>query len=171
MDYYSKYLKYKSKYLELQKQAGGNCNDVCNTLKTTHKFNDFYAYLGAQLEPEQIKKMIKLKTINKFSDIFAYHGANLTVEQINKMIELKNPPYNFSDQYAYEGAKLKPEQRQKMINLKKIYKFSDAYSFGGASLLTDKQIERMIDLKNPPNNFVDRDAYDGAQLIDEQRNK
>ncbi len=179
MDYYAKYLKYKSKYLELQRQAGGlpfirkssfkkctkeekeenqnKCKlqeanvDLTNFLETNKLEWEFF-----YLQPIQIENIIKLKK-KGFSDKYAYYGAKLEPEQIKRMKELKKI-HNFSDEYAYNGAQLKPEQIKKMIELKKSpNNFSDYYAYQGVKDLSDEQIKEMINSKNTGKS--DEDTY------------
>ena len=88
------------------------------------------------------------------------------------MIRLKTlQPKGFDDEYAYEGAQLTDKQIEKMIELRNTHKFIDEYAYEGAKL-EDKQIKNMIKLKTlQPKGFDDYYAYEGAKLEETQINK
>ena len=189
MDYYSKYLKYKSKYLELQKQAGGKCDKTDNIcrLKEAGFENDFLTLKDTISESsenshndrinniikaskKQIDNMIKLKTIDKFSDEDAYKGALfLTDKQIDNMIKLRK---NRIFQDLYDGAKLKPVQIDNMIELRKITGIREFAYKGARDLNGNKntgQIKNMIELKKIEF-FEEEFAYKGAKDLDGDKN-
>ncbi len=179
MDYYTKYLKYKSKYLELQRQSGGKCkNNICK-LQDAKFDNNFIKNNETEfkkLKPEQINKMIELKTApNNFSDEYSYEGAKLDDTTRDKMKELKNV-HKFTEEYAYEGAKLKPEQIKNMIELKTktttlLRPFSDEFAYKGATL-DDTTREMMIKLKSNNQHIFDSIySYKFAKLIIKSQNK
>ena len=183
MDYYSKYLKYKSKYLELQKQAGGKCGllenkNICE-LREAGFTQDFLTEKKGATDhnsrinkikvftPEEIENIKNLKIIG-FDDKDAYKiASDYTTKYVNNIIILKKA--GFSHDNARYGRQLTDKEINNMIKLKTLKPegFDDLYAIESVDF-TNEQIENMIKLKNPPNNFDDHYAHKGAQLEDKQ---
>jgi hypothetical protein len=102
MSYEQKYLKYKNKYLDLQKlhrQTGGYCfTNECEVVRNkllAAKFstNDIDEYDSKSINDAQIKNMIDLKNTGLFKDSEALSGGyeltgDINSGQIKKMIDL-----------------------------------------------------------------------------------
>ncbi len=82
VDYYSKYLKYKSKYTELKKQIGGDCNTgrtyfpIKNNYKT---YMTFYDDCGCTFIDPQTNVKCDCTLFTTYSDVFQYDTTNTKV--------------------------------------------------------------------------------------------
>jgi len=120
MDYYSKYLKYKSKYLELQRQIGGD--DTNLDMLRKNKFNQFFINTNIEMlktmKKSQIEKMIELKKTHKLdNDYNALYGSK-DKESEKKLEDLKNN--GFTEDFIYSVfLNLNDEQLKQLIQLKK----------------------------------------------------
>ena len=171
--YYKKYLKYKSKYVELKKLYGGEIecenniqNDTCDKLRLkcgsndTKKcvilhnlgFSEYYIGVGANLEDEKFNTLIQLKQ-DDFNDYSSYNGAlnyktldNNKIEQMNK---LKN--IGFTEDIPYDAVyKLSEEQIEKMIFIKK-KGFTDKFAY--SYVKGDDNIRKNIEFANNKKRF------------------
>jgi hypothetical protein len=89
-DYYSKYLKYKSKYLELKKQLGGA--DNCNGLDKFVCYTTPYCTYNYPLQDNNIldkEKGCRRKECNEYTNIFTC-SSNQRCAFINKQCKDKS---------------------------------------------------------------------------------
>ena len=169
-DYKEKYLKYKTKYLRLQKQMGGNVKEDVSDQKLNELIKNELPK-NKEME-EKYNKLIAVKISNKY----AYLGAQdldlffKDIKEIDTMILLKNN--NFSDNYAYLGALNLTEdmenkgQINNMIELKK-KGFDENYAYKVASQLTSEKFSYLKDIKE--NLYDINDAIELARAIDNKQ--
>ena len=165
MDYKQKYLKYKSKYLDLKEQIGGDSEKI-KKLKNAGFTEDFIKKNTKSIDDKKISldlisRMIYLKEAGFSEDSSYKYATDLQTEQIINIIKLKKEA-GFSEEYAFKSAKIndiKIHEIENMIRFKKAG-FEDFYSYIGALNLTNKEIDDLI------NSFInDESDFDGSKLI------
>ena len=154
-NYYTKYLKYKSKYMELQKEYnkfyGGGPKDEENYKKIKNLFL-LYSKDREKQKSDAQKKYIKLRTplkdkTYKYDEETAYNmvAENFTDEQIKKYDEylekynnntLNSPKTDIDKKiYAFNIAKLKPDQEKIYNENEQIFGYKIAYNFAEYNFL------------------------------------
>jgi len=86
VDYYSKYLKYKSKYIELKKKLGGGLGS-CQSIKKDGSDCDCIKYTSDTNKPTGKKILIGLELIN---DYYCKCGHNFYTHNMTQEEELRN---------------------------------------------------------------------------------
>jgi hypothetical protein len=170
--YLQKYLKYKNKYLQLQRQIGGKCyTNVCK-LKDAG-FIDYEAkYIAKNSNDKEIKNifdLINAGLIPSDAKIASDLTGDVNSGKIKIYVDLINA--DFDKYQAHNGANnltgdINSGQIKNMIDLKKA-DIEDYHAYKGARDLTGDinsgQIKNMIDLKQA--DFYDDDAYKGAKEL------
>ena len=169
MDYKQKYLKYKSKYLDLKEQIGGDSEKI-KKLKNAGFTEDFIKKNTKSIDDKKISldlisRMIYLKEAGFSEDSSYKYATDLQTEQIINIIKLKKEA-GFSEDSSYKYATdLQTEQIINIIKLKKEAGFSEDSSYKYAKDLKVEQIIIMIKLKKEAG-FSEEYAFKSAKIND-----
>lgn len=177
-----KYLKYKTKYLELKKLYGGECDEKCLELQKNlneeqiTRMNELLkkgyeakmAYYGSQLNDRQFLEMIILKNMN-IVDYLAFSVSKLSDDKLIKYHDIiktnERNGYKSSknDLYVFYTVELSDnlERTSKFEELSKIFNYKTAYS---ASKFDDLRINKMKELKKKYKTIDDKTIYYASEL-------
>ena len=179
-----KYLKYKTKYLELKKLYGGECDEKC--LELQKKLNEEQitrmnellkkgyeanmAYYGSQLNDRQFLEMIILKNMN-IVDYLAFSVSKLSDDKLIKYHDIikTNERHGYkslsNDLNVFYKVLLSddPARRSKFEKLTISFNYRISYN---ASEFDDKRIDKMIKLKKKYKTMNDNTIYYASELED-----